>query len=470
MENDDEVELLEVTTERIALLVATVPEAAEAVGVIAEKAQPTELIAAALSRIVRGYAARLSPARPPAPSAGLTRGPPPAARIDRDDVHHPRGHRRQRQVHPGPAAGRGPRPAALLTQEPGGTAIGRAIRGLLLDVSRGNAAPKTEVLLFFADRAQHVAEVVRPALAAGRIVVSDRYVDSSVAYQGYGRGIDLELIRVVARAATGGLRARPDLFIDVPVEVGLARVGKRGAPRSPGGRGARVPRAGARGISRRWPPPIRRAGCRSTAQARRGRGRAAGAGRGRGARDPGRPWRSITSSATTASGAWSPARSATAACRRRCCCAGPRGWGSAPWPWPWRGRCCASGRATACGECAPCGRVERGLHPDVIVVQPETAAIKIEQVRDPRARDRVRSLRGPGARVRGRRRAHDDGAGAERAAEEPRGAGRRRRTSCSSPARPQALLPDHPLAVPGPALRPPPGGDPRAAPARAARR
>jgi len=110
----------------------------------------------------------------------------------------------------------------LVTREPGGTPLGERIRALLLDPAR-RPAPMTEALLMEAARAELVAGVIRPALEAGRIVLCDRYDDSTLAYQGGGRGLDAELLRALNRAATGGLEPDLTLLIDLDPAAGLAR-------------------------------------------------------------------------------------------------------------------------------------------------------------------------------------------------------------------------------------------------------
>lgn len=117
---------------------------------------------------------------------------------------------------------------AILTKEPGGTPLGRTIRELVLHPGHEQLAISTEVLLFFADRAQHVADVIIPALGEGKTVISDRYVASSLAYQGFGRGLSIEHIRAVAALATGGLIPDVNVFLDVPIAIGLGRVRGRG--------------------------------------------------------------------------------------------------------------------------------------------------------------------------------------------------------------------------------------------------
>ncbi len=111
--------------------------------------------------------------------------------------------------------------ACLCTREPGGTALGKALRDLLL---HGDPfTPLAELLLYAADRAEHVSKVIAPALMAGQVVVCDRFTDSTVAYQGYGRGLDLDLIRQLNRLATGALQPDLTLWLDLAPEVGLAR-------------------------------------------------------------------------------------------------------------------------------------------------------------------------------------------------------------------------------------------------------
>ncbi len=117
----------------------------------------------------------------------------------------------------------------ILTREPGGTAIGDQIRRILLDPANQEMLPEAEILLFSASRAQLVGELVRPALARGAIVICDRYTDSTMAYQGFGRGLDLEALRNITRFATGGLTPDLTVYLDIEVEEGLRR--KRAASR-----------------------------------------------------------------------------------------------------------------------------------------------------------------------------------------------------------------------------------------------
>ena len=113
----------------------------------------------------------------------------------------------------------------VLTREPGATPVGAKLRALLLDPATGSLDPRAEALLYAADRAQHVATVVRPALLRGAVVVSDRYVDSSLAYQGAGRALDVEEVARLSTWATSDLRPDLTLLLDVDPRVGLTRAG-----------------------------------------------------------------------------------------------------------------------------------------------------------------------------------------------------------------------------------------------------
>ncbi len=108
------------------------------------------------------------------------------------------------------------------TRKPGGTTIAEAVRRVLLH-PESRIDPLTELLLYEAARAQHLAEIVRPALAGGRVVLCERYTDATEAYQGYGRGLDLRMIRLLNKAATGGLVPDRTFLLDSPVGGGLAR-------------------------------------------------------------------------------------------------------------------------------------------------------------------------------------------------------------------------------------------------------
>ena len=111
----------------------------------------------------------------------------------------------------------------VLTHEPGGTSISEQIRGILLNREHCEMVSTTELLLFAASRAQHVSERIIPALDEGKIVISDRFADSMIAYQGYARGLELELIGHLNRISAQGLTPNLTFVLDLPVEIGLER-------------------------------------------------------------------------------------------------------------------------------------------------------------------------------------------------------------------------------------------------------
>lgn len=117
--------------------------------------------------------------------------------------------------------------SVLTTREPGGCVISDAIRSILLDAANTALTQRSELLLYAAARAQHVDEIIRPAITTGTIVICDRYIDATVAYQGYGRGLDLDLIGDLNRLATDNVVPDLTLLLDFPVEAGLHRARAR---------------------------------------------------------------------------------------------------------------------------------------------------------------------------------------------------------------------------------------------------
>jgi dTMP kinase len=116
----------------------------------------------------------------------------------------------------------------LKTREPGGTPIGNTIRAILLDPARAEMVPKAELFLILASRAQHIVEVIRPAIAEGKIVLCDRFVHATIAYQGYGRGLPPSFVESMARHAAESLRPRVTFLLDLEVSIALDRLARRG--------------------------------------------------------------------------------------------------------------------------------------------------------------------------------------------------------------------------------------------------
>ncbi len=115
----------------------------------------------------------------------------------------------------------------VITREPGATTLGQSVRGIVLDPKNKKLHPLAELMLFSADRAQHLEEIVRPALSRGSVVICDRYTHSTIAYQGYGRGLDLESLNRLNQFVTQGLAPDLVLLLDLPPELGLERAQQR---------------------------------------------------------------------------------------------------------------------------------------------------------------------------------------------------------------------------------------------------
>jgi len=126
------------------------------------------------------------------------------------------------------AGGLGKSIEVIQTREPGGTALGQKLRSLLLNDHDWHIDYLSELLLYAADRAQHVNQFLKPHLEEGTVILCDRFIDSTTAYQGYGRGLDLDLIQQLNTIAADGLESDLTLWLDVEVETGLARVKQRG--------------------------------------------------------------------------------------------------------------------------------------------------------------------------------------------------------------------------------------------------
>lgn len=155
--------------------------------------------------------------------------------------------------------------AVTATQEPGGTSLGQRIRQIVLDAAGQEISPLTELALMFAARAQHIEQVIRPALRAGEMVLCDRFTDSSVAYQGYGRGVSLEVIRGLETGLCQGVRPDLTVILDIAPDTGALRTGNRNRAASQpatrfeqeGGEFFRRVREGYREIARQEPERVR---------------------------------------------------------------------------------------------------------------------------------------------------------------------------------------------------------------------